>query len=282
MSVKFGVVVCDFVFYILQSVRYIDVLLIGFWGRWWLIGALLDSMTLLLALGGFLVGVMRAGFGGGVGVVAAPIMALVIPAKLTLGVILPLSLATDVISVRYYWGHWVGQHVRALLPGMIVGVLLGGGILDVIPEEWFRRILGALACVFAFLQVFKDRILSDVKPLGFGARVGVGIVLGVVSSLVHAGGVVLMLYLLPQGLSGRTFVATAWLFGVILNAMKLVLYLSLGIINSQSLMMDVWLLPVLALGALVGIVMNKHLSPLWFNRIVLVLVLGIGFKLMVS
>ncbi|MBT5829261.1 MAG: hypothetical protein HOH77_03615, partial [Candidatus Latescibacteria bacterium] len=116
MSVKFGVVVCDFVFYILQSVRYIDVLLIGFWGRWWLIGALLDSMTLLLALGGFLVGVMRAGFGGGVGVVAAPIMALVIPAKLTLGVILPLSLATDVISVRYYWGHWVGQHVRALLP----------------------------------------------------------------------------------------------------------------------------------------------------------------------
>ena len=142
--------------------------------------------------------------------------------------------------------------------------------------------MGALACVFAFLQVFKDRILSDVKPLGFGARVGVGIVLGVVSSLVHAGGVVLMLYLLPQGLSGRTFVATAWLFGVILNAMKLVLYLSLGIINSQSLMMDVWLLPVLALGALVGIVMNKHLSPLWFNRIVLVLVLGIGFKLMVS
>lgn len=242
----------------------------------------MDSMYVLLALGGFLVGVMRAGFGGGVGVVAAPIMALVIPAKLTLGVILPLSLATDVISVRYYWGHWVGQHVRALLPGMIVGVLIGGGILDVIPEEWFRRILGGLACVFAVLQVFKDRILSDVKPLGFGARVCVGIILGVVSSLIHAGGVVLMLYLLPQGLSGRTFVATAWLFGVILNAMKLVLYLSLNIINAQSLMMDVWLLPALALGAFTGIVMNKHLSPLWFNRIVLVLVLGIGLKLMVS
>ncbi len=241
-----------------------------------------DYMDVVLALGGFLVGVMRAGFGGGVGVVAAPIMALVIPAKMTLGVILPLSLATDVISVRYYWGHWVGHHIRALLPGMVLGVLLGGGVLDLIPEEWFRRILGGLACFFAFLQVFKDRILHDVKPPGFWARFAVGVVLGVVSSLVHAGGVVLMLYLLPQGLSGRTFVATAWLFGVILNLMKLVLYVSLDIINAQTLMMDLWLLPTLAIGAGVGIVMNKRLSPLWFNRIVLVLVLGIGIKLMIS
>ena len=242
----------------------------------------MDSVYMMLAVGGFLVGVMRAGFGGGVGVVAAPIMALVIPAKLTLGVILPLSLATDVISVRYYWGHWVGKHVKALLPGMVVGVLLGGGVLDLIPEEWFRRILGGLACLFAVLQVLKDRILTDVKPPGYWARFGVGIVLGVVSSLIHAGGVVLMLYLLPQGLSGRTFVATAWLFGVILNVMKLVVYLSLDIITPQTLMMDVWLLPALVLGALVGIVMNKRLSPMWFNRIVLVLVLGIGLKLMIS
>jgi len=241
-----------------------------------------DNVYVLLAIGGFLVGVMRAGFGGGVGVVAAPIMALVISAKTTLGVILPLSLATDVISVRYYWGHWVGHHVRALLPGMILGVLIGGGVLDVIPEEWFRRILGGLACVFAILQVLKDRILHDVKPPGYWARFGVGIVLGIVSSLIHAGGVVLMLYLLPQGLSGRTFVATAWLFGVILNVMKFALYTYLGLINTQSLIMDAWLMPALALGAFTGILLNKRLSPVWFNRIVLVLVLAIGMKLMVS
>jgi len=246
------------------------------------IGDDVDSVYVMLALGGFLVGVMRAGFGGGVGVVAAPIMALVIPAKMTLGVILPLSLATDVISVRYYWGHWVSKHVKALLPGMVLGVLLGGGVLDLIPEAWFRRMLGGLACLFAVLQVLKDRILTDVKPPGYWARFGVGIALGVVSSLIHAGGVVLMLYLLPQGLSGRTFVATAWLFGVLLNVMKFFLYWSLDIITPQTLLMNVGLLPALALGALAGIVMNKRLSAVWFNRIVLVLVLGIGLKLMIS
>ncbi|MDA0712352.1 MAG: sulfite exporter TauE/SafE family protein, partial [bacterium] len=79
-----------------------------------------------------------------------------------------------------------------------------------------------------------------------------------------------------------TFVATAWLFGVILNIMKLFLYLSLKIINPESLAMDLGLLPFLVLGALSGIVLNKRLSPNWFNRLVLILVLGIGLKLMVS
>ena len=61
------------------------------------------SDLVVLGVGGFLIGVMRAGFGGGIGVVAAPVLALAIPAKDALGLIVPLSLATDVISVRYYW-----------------------------------------------------------------------------------------------------------------------------------------------------------------------------------
>ena len=60
----------------------------------------------VLGVGGFLIGVMRAGFGGGIGVVAVPVLALAVPAKSALGLVLPLSLATDAISARYYWGHW--------------------------------------------------------------------------------------------------------------------------------------------------------------------------------
>ena len=236
----------------------------------------------VLGAGGFLIGVMRAGFGGGIGVVAAPVLALAIPAKAALGLILPLSLATDVISARYYWGHWVGEHVRALLPGMVLGIAIGAGILDIVPEVWFRRVLGAMACVFAMLQAFRDRVLGNVKPTGPWMRFGVGITLGAVSTLLSAGGVILMLYLLPQGLTGRTFVGTAWVFGIVLNVLKMIPYVFLGMINPQSLMMDVWMLPVLCLGAAAGLFLNHRLSPLWFNRSVLVLALCIGLKLMLS
>ena len=45
----------------------------------------------VLGIGGFLIGVMRAGFGGGIGVVAVPVLALAVPAKSALGLVLPLS-----------------------------------------------------------------------------------------------------------------------------------------------------------------------------------------------
>ncbi len=238
------------------------------------------SDLVVLGVGGFLIGVMRAGFGGGIGVVAAPVLALAIPAKDALGLIVPLSLATDVISVRYYWGHWVGEHVKALMPGMVLGIAIGAGILDIVPEVWFRRVLGAMACIFTILQALRDRV--SVKPTGPWMRFGVGVTLGAVSTLLSAGGVILMLYLLPQGLSGRTFVGTAWVFGIALNVLKLIPYVFLGLINPQSLMMDVWMLPVLCLGAAAGLFLNHRLSPLWFNRSVMVLALCIGLKLMLS
>ena len=40
--------------------------------------------------------------------------------------------------------------------------------------------------------------------------------------------------------------------------------------------------PLLALGTLLGILLNRRLSVLWFNRAILVLVLVVGIRLMVS
>ena len=227
---------------------------------------------------------MRAGFGGGIGVVAVPVLALAVPAKSALGLVLPLSLATDVISARYYWGHWVGDHVKALMPGMVLGILIGAGILDIVPEVWFRRMLGALACIFAVLQVMRDRVLVNVKPPGPWMRFGVGVTLGVVSTLVSAGRCVIFNVVFIAAGLGRTYVC--WgrrgFFGIALNFLKLTPYIFLGLINFQSLVMDVWMLPALFLGAAVGLFLNRRLSPVWFNRCVLVLVLGIGLKLMLS
>ena len=228
---------------------------------------------------GWLVGMMRAGFGGGVGVVAAPLLALVMPAKMALGVIMPLVWVTDAISVRYYWGHWVASTVWAIVPGCILGVAGGWYLLDVIPEDVFRRLLGGLACVFALLQPIRERVAALMSAPG---RVGgslIGALTGMASTLLHSGGVVLMLYLVPQKLPGRQFVATAFLVGVILNVFKFAPYLDLGLINAESLALDLKILPALGLGALMGLLLNQRLSVVWFNRVVLVIVMAVGTRL---
>ena len=56
----------------------------------------------------------------------------------------------------------------------------------------------------------------------------------------------------------------------------------LGLIREETLMQDVWMLPTVALGALVGIWLNRRLSAAWFSRAILAIVLVIGMKLMFS
>ncbi len=238
----------------------------------------MDTTHLVLALAGLLIGVMKAGFGGGVGVVVTPLLALVMPAKLALGVMLPLSLAADLIAIKYYWKYRVSRFVFALIPGMAVGVLVGWVLLDAIPELWFRRMLGGLACVFGLLQAFKDR-LPKVPPV---SGVAAGVALGVVSVLTHSGGIILMLYLMPQGLSVRVFVSTAVVVGLVLNTMKSPAYANLGLLGPEVWLMDLWMLPTLAAGVGVGILMNRRLPVVWFNRAILTLVLVIGVRLMMS
>ncbi|MCZ6632338.1 MAG: hypothetical protein O7G87_02970 [bacterium] len=56
----------------------------------------------------------------------------------------------------------------------------------------------------------------------------------------------------------------------------------LGLIREETLMQDVWMLPTVALEALVGIWLNRRLSAAWFSRAILAIVLVIGMKLMFS
>jgi uncharacterized membrane protein YfcA len=237
---------------------------------------------LFMAVAGLLTGMMRAGFGGGVGIVAAPVLALMIPAKQALGVILPLTLAADVITVRYYWGHWEPKLVRALLPGCLIGIGIGAVLLDLIPEDMFRRLLGGMACVYALFQVVGSRLTDRLQTSSRTGGLVVGIMAGLVSTLLHSGGVVMMLYLAPLGLAGRRFVATAFLVGVALNLVKIGPYIVLGVIDQDSLAISVRMLPALAVGALLGILLNHKLPKVWFNRMILAIVLTVGVKLLMS
>ncbi len=233
-------------------------------------------------LAGLLAGMMRAGFGGGVGVVAAPVLALVIPAKQALGVLLPLTLTADAISVSYYWGRWEPHLVRALLPGCIVGIALGSVLLDLIPEHVFRKLLGGMACVYVIFQMLGSRITDRLQTTSRTGGLIVGVATGLVSSMLHSGGVVMMLYLAPLGLAGRTFVATAFLIGVVLNLVKIGPYVALGLIDTDSLLVTLKMLPALAVGALLGILLNHKLPRIWFHRAVLLIVVIVGIKLLLS
>jgi len=62
--------------------------------------------TFLALLGVFLIGLSKAGFATGLGMLSTPLMAEAVPARTAIGVILPLLCLADIFTLAVYWRRW--------------------------------------------------------------------------------------------------------------------------------------------------------------------------------
>ena len=235
-----------------------------------------------------IIGVTKAGFGGGTGLIVTPLLASIMPAKEAVGMMLPLLLATDIFSLFHYWGKWDKRNVLGLLPGALMGIFIGTVLLGVMTDFYLKKAIGVIACVFALVQFFRSYILR--KDSVFSAKYWHGIIAGAaagtVSTLAHIGGVITSMYLLPQKLPNQTYVGTTTATYFLINTSKIVPYLYLTIFTANkmftanNLKYDAMLIPMILVGVIVGIFLNKRISSALFSKIILILVLAVGLKLL--
>ena len=230
-----------------------------------------------------LVGIAKAGFGGGVGVLATPLMALTISVTDAAALLLPLLIACDVFSLWHYRGTFNRAALKRLLPGAVVGIAVGTFFFGYFQSE--PRILkvgiGILALAFVCFQVFRSVMEgaaqksrpTTVRGLVLGALSGFG------STLVHAGGPPVVVYLLPQKLPRATFVGTTVVFFAVVNAIKLIPYSFLGLIKVGNLTTIALLSPLTFVGVRLGIYLNRSFNDTWFNRVVYTVLFFTGLDL---
>lgn len=109
-----------------------------------------------------------------------------------------------------------------------------------------------------------------------------GALSGFGSTLAHAGGPPLTVYLLPRGLPRRTFVGTiAWFFFV-LNLIKLVPYAWLGLVSVQRFTLALALLPLAWFGAWLGVRLLGAIDERLFTRLVTILLTLTGLQLLIG
>lgn len=246
--------------------------------------------AIVVAIATIFIGISKAGFGGGTGIVATPLLAMVMTAREAIGLMLPLLLMTDILSMIYYWRKWDTPNVIALIPGAIVGIMLGGTVLRDMPEIWLKKTIGIIALLFVLVQTWRNlrswgredkegrKEMSHRYLKGVAAGVGAGIT----STLAHIGGVVVSMYLLPQRLSNMAYVGTTTAVFFIINSTKVPVYLKLGILNGEILRDDLLFLPLLGMGVLSGILLNRRISKRTFSYVILALVLISGTKLLIK
>lgn len=231
-------------------------------------------------------GISKAGFGSGIGVVATPLLTLTIPVTDAVGLFLPLLIITDVFSVNQYRMNFDRRSIKLLLPGAFLGIAVGGFFFSYFRsnQRTLQLAIGLLALSFVVVHVFRAIILGIAERRRPHAVEGVlvGAIAGFTSTLAHAGGPPMIMYLFPQKLPRQLFVGTMVIFFAVVNLIKLIPYYSLDLLKVGNLMTIMLLVPLTYVGVRLGTFLNKRFTDLWFNRVVYSILFLTGLQLVLG
>ncbi|MFN2104828.1 MAG: TSUP family transporter, partial [Candidatus Promineifilaceae bacterium] len=112
-----------------------------------------------------IVGIAKAGFGGGIGFVATPLIALTISVADAAALLLPILIIIDLLSIRHYRGIYDRASLKLLLPSAVVGITLGALFFNALRDndDMLRRALGLLAVLFVVYQVGRTAIMGALE-----------------------------------------------------------------------------------------------------------------------
>ena len=226
-----------------------------------------------------IVGIAKGGLGGGIGIVAVPLMSMVVSPLRAAAILLPLLMVMDAIALRAYWRQWDWRHLRVLLPAALVGTALGFFTARYISADGLRALVGVVALVYA-LQYFWPRARSETHEPS--ARLGLlwGATAGFTSFSIHAGGPPLQAYLLQHRMDRTTFQATGVFFFFVVNWSKVFPYAWLGQWDTDALLTSLVLLPVAPIGVTLGRRLHHRIKDAAFFGVIHASLFVIGFKLL--
>jgi uncharacterized protein len=198
------------------------------------------SALLFYCLVGSVAGVIAGlfGIGGGVVIVPALIVALTqqgIDAAVVIHLAIGTSLAIiTVTGASSALGHWkqgaiVVELLKRMLPGLMVGAVLGGLIAGQLQADLLERYFGIFMLLLAIRMLLAKPPKAGRKPASFPAMFTVGTLIGTFSALFGVGGGVLSVpWLARSGASLARAIGTSAACGLPIAAVGAVTFMMTG------------------------------------------------------
>lgn len=233
----------------------------------------------LAAVAALIVGISKAGIGG-LGMLAVVMFAQIMPAKQATGLVLPLLCFGDVVAAAVYWKHAKWTHVWRLFPWTAAGVLLGYFALDVIDERQAKLLIGGIVLSLVVLHLARRRFSGHEGEHGPWFPPTIGVMAGFTTLVANAAGPLMAVYMLAMRLPKMHFVGTGAVFFLLLNFFKVPFMVHLGLINTQSFGINLWLAPVVLVGTWLGRKLVMKIDQRGFENLALALSVIAGLKLL--
>jgi uncharacterized membrane protein YfcA len=233
-----------------------------------------------------LLGLSKGGFTG-VGMIATPLLALVVPPLQSAAILLPILICQDAISLWAYRREWSAWNLKVLMPGALLG--LGAGTLYArqATNAGIEVSVGAIGLCFVAYIFLGPKIwprLQRPPDVPYRPPVALGLVWGAMSAfmslLIQVGAPPFQIHILPQRLDKLTLVGTSVIFFAFVNWMKVLPYFALGQFSTRNFATSAVLLPLAIAANFLGIWLVHKTPTARFYQIAYVLMFFISLGLL--
>jgi uncharacterized membrane protein YfcA len=198
-------------------------------------------------------GISKGGLAG-LGLLHVTIFAFLFGARDSTGIVLPMLIVGDICAVTALHQHARWDYVRRMLPPSCVGIVVGAWLMRSVNDAAFRPLIGWIILALALLQFVRMQ-----RPAWFAGvphsrwfAWGMGLLAGITTMLANAAGPIFALYALSVALPKFEIVGTSAWFFFIINSFKVPFSLGLGLIHGQTLLLNLFLSPVIVAGVFGG------------------------------
>lgn len=180
-----------------------------------------------------------------------------VPAALSIG-----TMVNSVSRIAVFRKHVRWQVVAWFVPAAVPAVVLGAWLLTSINTLYLQVVMGLFLLSNIRMMFLSTHTLQEARPLSRTGLLAVGMAAGLISGLTGAVGVLFNRFYLQHGLSKEEIVATRAANEVLLHVIKLVMYISFGLLTHAAFTFGIliavaammatlgvrWLLPVISEG----------------------------------
>lgn len=211
----------------------------------------------------------------GAGMLSVPLLATVFGGQVSSGIMLPMLVLADVFGVWYYHRHASWHHLKILFPWAAVGIVVGTITGTYINDQIFKLMMAITILVSVVIMLWLERLgQPDKIPKHKSFAIATGIAGGFTSMVGNLAGSVMSVYLLSVRLPKNAFIGTTAWFFLVVNWFKVPFHVFVwNTISWNTVWFDLTLLPLIMLGAWLGIIIVKALTETMYRWFIIIMTL---------
>jgi len=235
----------------------------------------------VVAFCAMMIGLTKSGIPG-LSILTVPLMATVLPARSSVGVLLGILILGDLFAAFFHRRNADWSHVIFLLPATLVGIVIGYFLLKIVTNDQLKPIIGIIVLAMLAIHCWrtKTKAADNPIPTKWYFATTMGLIAGIATMMANAAGPIMIIYLLAMRLDKTKFVGTrAWFF-LVVNWIKVPFMANLQLMTPESVKLNLLMLPFIAIGAVVGILLLKKIPQKVFIIVVQVLAAAAAIRLL--